>query len=201
MTDFNRDQVEFFLGTVRKYMQLRGNLSQKDLSEITGVGVSTISRFLNQKTHILDEQVIARIVAKLNIPLFEILDFIHEDYQAKFQRLVKFYKEQETTDKIGDDTDDATGSFRRGEKTETTRLYTEAQIGIGNGPKRTIPFGGEGSGQRRTDFSFAEKYQTLSPKQKVYVQSFLDLDEEGRDLVVDIGNSLINYFKQKGLEF
>lgn len=45
MTDFNRDQVEFFLGTVRKYMQLRGNLSQKDLSEITGVGVSTISRF------------------------------------------------------------------------------------------------------------------------------------------------------------
>jgi transcriptional regulator with XRE-family HTH domain len=182
-------------------MQLRGNLSQKDLSEITGVGVSTVSRFLNQKTHILDEQVIARIVAKLNIPLFEILDFIHEDYQAKFQRLVKFYKEQETTDKIGDDSEDVTGSFKRGEKTETTRLYTEAQIAIGNGPKRTIPFGGEGGGQRRTDFSFAEKYQTLSPKQKVYVQSFLDLDEEGRDLVVDIGNSLINYFKQKGLEF
>ncbi|MFZ4712686.1 MAG: helix-turn-helix domain-containing protein [Bacteriovoracaceae bacterium] len=201
MADFNREQVEFFLGTVRKYMQLRGNLSQKDLSELTGVGVSTISRFLNQKTHVLDEQVIARIVAKLNIPLFEILEFIHEEYQAKFQRLVKFYKEAETTDKIGEDAEDTTASFSRSDRTGTAKLATEARVSIGDGPKRTIPFGVEGTGSRKTDLTIGEKLQTLSPKQKVYLQSFLDLDTEGRDLVVDIGSSLFTYFKQKGLEF
>ena len=57
MTDFNREHLDTFLAVVRKYMQLRGNISQKDLAELTGIGVSTISRFLNQKTQILLEKI------------------------------------------------------------------------------------------------------------------------------------------------
>lgn len=197
MSGFNTEQIENFLGAVRKYMQLRGNLSQKDLSELTGVGVSTISRFLNRKTQVMDEQVIARIVAKLNIPLFEILEFIHEDYQGRFQRLVKFYKESESPDKIGED-DGETGTHEMG----TAKTSTQAKVSIGNGPKRTIPFHAEDVGPKnKSDLSISEKLQSLSPRQKAYMTSFLDLDMEGRDLVVDIGNSLFNYFKQKGLEF
>ena len=198
MSGFNNEQIENFLGAVRKYMQLRGNLSQKDLSELTGVGVSTISRFLNRKTQVMDEQVIARIVAKLNIPVFEILEFIQEDYQGRFQRLVKFYKDAESPDKIGEDDGEITAVPESG----TARVSTQAKVSIGNGPKRTIPFHAEDMGAKnKSDLSISEKLQSLSPRQKAYMTSFLDLDMEGRDLVVDIGNSLFNYFKQKGLEF
>jgi DNA-binding MurR/RpiR family transcriptional regulator len=49
MAEFKREKVEMFLGVVRKYMQVRGAMSQKDLAEQTDVGVSTMSRFLSQK--------------------------------------------------------------------------------------------------------------------------------------------------------
>ena len=41
MAEFNRDELQNFLGVVRKYMQVRGNLSQKDLADMTNIGVST----------------------------------------------------------------------------------------------------------------------------------------------------------------
>ena len=44
MINFSADFLENFLAVVRKYMQLRGGLTQKDLSEMTGVGISTMSR-------------------------------------------------------------------------------------------------------------------------------------------------------------
>jgi hypothetical protein len=53
----------------------------------------------------------------------------------------------------------------------------------------------------KSEVPISEKLQSLSPRQKAYLSSFLDLDMEGRDLIVDLGNSLFNYFKQKGLEF
>lgn len=196
--DFNRDHIENFLAIVRKYMSLRNNLSQKDLADMTGVGVSTLSRFLNQKTQVLDEQVIARIVAKLNIPLHEMIDFIHESYEAKFVRLVKFYKDQTETDKIGVDNGEENGDGEMG----SARIETKAQVKIGNGPTRTIPFAPEDQNKRmKSEVPISEKLQSLSPRQKAYLSSFLDLDMEGRDLIVDLGNSLFNYFKQKGLEF
>ena len=65
MAEFNSDKTDEFLGVVRKYMQVRGNLSQKDLAELTEVGVSTMSRFINRKTTDLNPQLIAKIVAKL----------------------------------------------------------------------------------------------------------------------------------------
>ena len=97
MAEFNRDYLAMFLGVIRKYMQVRGAMNQKDLAELTDVGVSTISRFLSQKTREMDPQLIAQIVAKLNIPIHEIIDFVEEEYTERFIRLVKFHKGEEVT--------------------------------------------------------------------------------------------------------
>ncbi len=79
MIHFDAEYTDMFLGVVRKYMQLRGGLSQKELAEQVNIGISTMSRFLNQKTKELDPQLIASIIAKLNIPLHEVIDFVEED--------------------------------------------------------------------------------------------------------------------------
>ena len=49
--------------------------------------------------------------------------------------------------------------------------------------------------------SIRDKLESLSPRQKAFMNDFLDLNVEGRDLVVDVGNNLFRYFKQKGMEF
>ena len=75
-------------------MQVRGAMSQKELAEQTDVGISTMSRFLSQKSTELNPQLIAKITAKLNIPLHEMIDFVEEDFADRFIRLVKFYKDE-----------------------------------------------------------------------------------------------------------
>jgi hypothetical protein len=195
MAQFNKDELTNFLGIVRKYMQVRGGLNQKELSEITDTSVSTISR----------PQLIAKLVAKLEIPLHEIIDFVEEDYTEKFKRLVRFYKDDEEGDpedldgdlgaelesgqKTPDPLDEAMGT------TGTARKTVNAKVRVG---KRTtnLPFIREEEG-----LSFKDKISRLSPRQKAYITDFLNLDVEGRDLVVDLGNSLFRYFKQKGVEF
>ena len=196
---FNVEKLEFFLETVRKYMLLRGNISQKDLAEETGIGVSTVSRLLNQKTKDIDEQVIARIVAKLNIPLHEIIDFIEEEYTPKFQRLVKFYKDSQDTDKLPEEPE-----FNGPNRTSgAAQRDVKAAVRGGSGSTRTMPISRDESTteKAKADMSIGEKLQQLSPRQRAYLTNFLDLDIEGRDLMVDLGNSLFSYFKQKGLEF
>src|SRR5690554_703843 len=173
-------------------MQLRGGLSQKELAEQVNVGISTMSRFLNQKTKELDPQLIASIVAKLNIPLHEVIDFVEEDSTTMFKKLVMFYKEQESADEKGGS--DELGAMEAGLKGEETRTQTRASIkGI------NVPFG-----ERRepeSNLSIREKLNRLSPRQKGFLTEFLDLDVEGRDLMVDIGNSLFRYFRQSGADF
>jgi transcriptional regulator with XRE-family HTH domain len=187
MIRFNIDYLDDFLGSVRKYMQMRGGLSQKDLAELTGASVSTMSRFLSKKTKDLDEQIIAQIVAKLNIPLHEIIDFIDEDHTAKFKKLVQFHKEAEGADTEDDVLADALGGSGGSASKGGSATITSG------GKKRNIPFGKEGG-------SIREKLESLSPRQKAYLQDFLDLDIEGKDLMVDIGNSLFRYFKHRGLD-
>ena len=53
-----------------------------------------MSRFLNLKTASVDEQLVANIIATLNIPLHEVIDGVSEDSTDTFKRLVFFYKEQ-----------------------------------------------------------------------------------------------------------
>ena len=223
MSQFHREKIGMFLGIVRKYMQMRGGLSQKDLSDITEVGVSTMSRFLNQKTADINPQLVAKIVAKLEIPLHEMIDFVEEGYADRFIRLVKFYKndgEEDTATRKDDDITPQeavamrTGAVSADEEdggdelddlaaalgpSGTAQRSAKGNISVG-GKKRTIAFHPDHDAPHSTS-SLKEKLASLSPRQKAYMTDFLNLDVESRDLIVDLGNSLFRYFKQKGMEF
>ncbi len=195
MVRFEQDHIEMFLNVVRKYMAIRGGLSQKDLAEKINVGISTMSRFLNQKTKEYDAQMIASIVAYLNIPLHEIIDFIAEDSTQTFKKLVSFYKENISEEDMqstesGDDVD----SFEQGLE-EPTKQTAQANI---KGVKMSF---GERREQSNENLSIRDKLNQLSPRQKGFLTDFLDLDVEGRDLIVDIGNQLFRYFKQGQANF
>lgn len=198
MIRFNQEEVEMFLGVIRKYMQIRGGLSQKDLAESIDVGISTMSRFINQKTKELDSQLIAKIVAFLEIPLHEIIEFVEEDSTANFKKLVSFYKESDALKNNKEQTETVDlNDLESSLDDNSTRFKTTASIkGI------NVPFGEkERRSQDQKNLSLREKLNQLSPRQKGFLTDFLDLDVEGRDLIVDIGNSLFRYFKQKSADF
>ena len=203
--EFNEDYLDQFLGIVRKYMQMRGQLSQKDLAEMTEVGVSTMSRFLNQKTNELNSQLIAKIVAKLDIPLHEMIDFVSEEFTDKFVRLVKFYKEEmHGARRKSRDSGMVAGERESDEFAETfeslgtAKRGTKAKVSVG-GKRNTIHFEADEKAKNSAK-SLREKLEGLSPRQKAYMTDFLNLDAESRDLIVDLGNALFRYFRQKGLE-
>lgn len=189
MIRFNPDFSENFLAVVRKYMQLRGGITQKELSEQMNVGISTMSRFLNLKTSSVDEQLVANIIATLNIPLHEIIDGVEEDSTDTFKRLVQFYKEQVSSDQNAANED------------ATRTQKTTATINVA-GRKQQMPFGEQQvSGQTRPETTIREKLETLSPRQKAYLNDFLNLDGNDRDLVVDLGDAIFRYFRQRNVEF
>ena len=191
MINFIPDEIDNFLATVRKYMQLRGGLSQKELAQKAGVGISTMSRFLNQKTKELDPQMIAKIVATLDIPLHEVIDFVAEESTSEFKRLISFLKGGEPAPRGGGDTE--MEAIESGLDSTSTRQKTSAHI---RGVKMNF-------GQREGDhdLSIKEKLNRLSPRQKGFLTDFLDLDVEGRDLIVDVSNALFRYFKQGDADF
>lgn len=155
MAEFKRQNLENFLSVVKKYMQLRGNLSQKDLADKTEIGVSTMSRFFSQKNVELNHQLIAKLVAILNIPSHEIIDFVEEDFSERFIRLVQFYKDN------------------------------QIEI-VPNNQNEPTPA--------------KNKLDNLTPRQKTFITEFLNLKMEERDLVVDLGNNLLQYFKMKDMQ-
>jgi transcriptional regulator with XRE-family HTH domain len=191
MIRFSSDFLENFLAVVRKYMQLRGGLTQKDLSEQMNVGISTMSRFLNLKTSSVDEQLVAKIIATLDIPLHEIIDGVEEDSTETFKRLVKFYRDQRAAEEKPRPVD--SGS-------QDTKLKTNATINVG-GRKQQVPFGETTGGVSRTEGTIREKLETLSPRQKAYLNDFLNLDGNDRDLIVDLGDAIFRYFRQRNVEF
>jgi transcriptional regulator with XRE-family HTH domain len=192
MIRFSSDFLENFLAVVRKYMQLRGGLTQKDLSEQMNVGISTMSRFLNLKTSSVDEQLVANIIATLGIPLHEIIDGIEEDSTDTFKRLVQFYKDQKVSEQKIED---------GGGRPQDSKTKTNATINVG-GRKQQMPFGETGPiGVTKTDTSIREKFETLSPRQRAYLNDFLNLDVNDRDLIVDLGDAILRYFRQRNVEF
>lgn len=205
MAQFNKDNLDLFLGAVRKYMQLRGPMTQRELAEVTDTGVSTMSRFLNQQTQEMNPNLIANITAKLNIPLHEIVDFVEEEYMEQFARLVKFYKGEESAGA----TSTSVGQAAGGESSTTEPVeeaFVEALQSGGSqqnattkikvGAKTTtLNYRDEGDGQLR------DKLRRLSLKQKGFLNEFLNLDTDGRDLVADVGRNIISYLKQKGIDF
>jgi transcriptional regulator with XRE-family HTH domain len=199
MINFNQEFLEMFLGVVRKYMQIRGGLSQKDLAVKVNVGISTMSRFLNQKTKELDPQLIASIVARLNIPLHEIIDFVAEESTPMFKKTVMLYKDEQSADQsLGTPSEKEMDSFERSLDDSSTRTKTTANI---RGVK--VPFGERRSEDRRgnQNKSTGEKLAELTARQKGFLTEFLDLDMDGKDLVVSTGEVIIKYLNRKPLEF
>lgn len=203
MIQFTPDFLENFLSIVRKYMQLRGGLTQKELSEMTNVGISTMSRFLNLKTAQVDAQLVANIIATLNIPLHEIIDGVEEESTNTFKSLVQFYKEHRTSNGPTNpqETDEAMAESLGGH--DRTRTKTTASINIG-GKKQSMSFGEADSNpprQMSAQMNLRDKLQTLSPRQKAYITEFLDLDLADRDLVVDLGDAVFRYIRQRAVNF
>lgn len=202
MAEFKRNKIEMFLGVTRKYMQVRGAMSQKELAEQTDVGISTMSRFLSQKSTELNPQLIAKITAKLNIPLHEMIDFVEEDFADRFIRLVKFYKDELSEDSIeaeelSDSAPDAgTQKTLNPNATSERRLVDEDR----REATREILKEGKSSQRDRSDKSIREKLESLTPRQRAFMTEFLNLKLEERDLIVDVGNNMFQYFKMKGMD-
>ena len=194
MAEFKREKVEMFLGVVRKYMQVRGAMSQKDLAEQTDVGVSTMSRFLSQKSTELNPQLIAKITGKLNIPLHEMIDFVEEDFADRFIRLVKFYKDELKDGEFDPNDLAATGSSSPSDSTERETVRSE-QV-----ESRTANQRKEDKMKTNAELSIREKLESLTPRQRAFMTEFLNLKLEERDLIVDLGNNLFQYFKMKGMD-
>jgi transcriptional regulator with XRE-family HTH domain len=221
MAYFHRDKLEMFLGVIRKYMQVRGQLSQKELAELAGVGVSTMSRFLSMKTSELNPQLIAKITAKLNIPLHEMIDFVDEDSADDFIRHVKFFKEEAALNaplpevrSLGEEDPTMTMTMTKEVPAPdfeeevldtlapgggTAKRNATARVNVG-GKKRNISFEADNESPN-SELSIREKLESLSPRQKGFMSDFLNLDMEGRDLMVDIGASLLRYFRHDGKDF
>lgn len=215
MKEFNMEYLDHFLGVVRKYMQIRGNLSQKDLSETIEIGVSTISRFLNKKSSEVNPQLIAKIVSTLKIPLSEIIDFVDIEYESRFKRLVQFYGHELPQNPSGTDSSSQILEGPSGKETfgqnhqpsyQTTPTHS-TDLGRQGSAQRTVTANismGPGQVKRSIHFeksqdevSLIDGYQALTPRQKAYITDFFNLDVEGKDLIVDLGNSLFRYFRQK----
>lgn len=215
MAQFRKDQLEMYLGIVRKYMQVRGPMSQKDLAEATDTGVSTMSRFLNLQTKELNPQLIAKITAYLAIPLHEIIDFVEEGFTEQFIRLVKFYKGDDTAAAEMTQTQQATQPDLSGGAEDEDDLLAEAlddQVPSAGGSQRgfdasvrignkrvTMPFREESDQHAGSELK--DKLKRLSLKQKGFLNEFLNLDSDGRDLVADVGRNIITYLRQKGIDF
>jgi len=194
MAEFKREKVELFLGVTRKYMQVRGAMSQKDLAEQTDVGVSTMSRFLSQKSTELNPQLIAKITAKLNIPLHEMIDFVEEDFADRFIRLVKFYKDEL---KDGEFDPNDLGINAEANSPTINAKETKPAESFDNRSASQIK---EDKVKSKSDLSIREKLESLTPRQRAFMTEFLNLKLEERDLVVDLGNNLFQYFKMKGMD-
>ncbi len=199
MVRFENDHLDMFLGVVRKYMQLRGGLSQKDLAEKVDVGISTMSRFLNQKTKELDPQLIAAIVARLSIPLHEIIDFVSEDSTALFKKMVTLYKDNDSAEEEVEASapQDDMDSFEQSLDEDNTQTRTKTTANI-RGVK--VPFGERAEERRQGYKSTGEKLSELTARQKGFLSDFLDLDMDGKDLVVSAGDVIIKYLNRKQFE-
>jgi transcriptional regulator with XRE-family HTH domain len=206
MATFHKEHFEQFLGIVRKYMQVRGPLSQKELADLIDVSESALSRFINQKTGEISSSLVARITAVLQIPLHEIIDFIDVDHEDKFRRDVRYFSGEKnilSQDEIPRDEGEDIKPFQHENTLKRTFQERRApkqewDAGLNFKGSRGQPLAGTMSSAVSNDQTLLTQIEDLSPRQKSFMVDFLNSNMEHRDLMVDIGNYLMIYFRQKG---
>jgi transcriptional regulator with XRE-family HTH domain len=193
MIRFKSDFLEVFLAVFNKYRTIKG-LSQKEVSEMVGVHESKLSRFLTFKTSNVDEQMVANIIAILDLPLREVIDGVEDESADSFISLVQFYKDQKLTEQRVSARDDV------GRPGADAKTKTHATINIG-GSRQKMPFGETMTGQVKTELTLRDKLEALSPSHKAFMSDFLNLNGNDRDLMVNMGNILLSVFKQRDVKF
>lgn len=193
MQEFNIKYLDHFLGIVKKYMHMRGPYSQKELAEMVDVGVSTMSRFINKKTTDLNSQLIAAIVAKLNIPLNEVIDFVDESYEEQFKRLVQFKRNDGAPPVQGEE---------GGDKNEQqNKTNTASNSGVSSVTHSTAATASPGTSPQKktsaTQEGLREKLKGLSLRQRKFLEEFVNLGIDERDLIVDVADKMFVYFKDR----
>jgi signal recognition particle GTPase len=161
-----------------------------------------MSRFLSQKSTELNPQLIAKITAKLDIPLHEMIDFVDEEFSERFVRLVKFYKD-ELNEGLEPNIEEL--------EAEAKKKTPEKEVTKESSKEKTTEEKTEKKNEETTkenkaplskgEQSIREKLESLTPRQRAFMTEFLNLNLEERDLVVDLGNNLFQYFKMKGMNF
>ncbi len=193
MIRFKSDFLEVFLAVFNKYRTIKG-FSQKEVSEMVGVHESKLSRFLTFKTSNVDEQLVANIIATLDLPLREVIDGVEDDSADDFIDLVQFYKDQKLTEQRASSREDV------GRPGADAKTKTHATINIG-GSRQKMPFGETMTGQVKTELTLRDKLEALSPSHKAFMSDFLNLNGNDRDLMVNMGNILLSVFKQRDVKF
>lgn len=193
MIRFKSDFLEVFLAVFNKYRTIKG-LSQKEVSEMVGVHESKLSRFLTFKTSNVDEQMVANIIAILDLPLREVIDGVEDESADSFISLVQFYKDQKLTEQRSSAREDV------GRPGADAKTKTHATINIG-GSRQKMPFGETMTGQVKTELTLRDKLEALSPSHKAFMSDFLNLNGNDRDLMVNMGNILLSVFKQRDVKF
>lgn len=186
MAQFYEEKTELFIAVVRKYMLLHGNLTQKDLAELTRIGVSTMSRFLSKETKSLNSDLIAKIVAKLEIPMAEIIDFVQEEYEAEFKRLVKFHKGEDTTLSSPSIESESPGALApSGESVDQYKA-----TGVKARPTEKVSESPKSPASDESRLSTKSTFEPVTTFQKQFMTWFFKLDDVEKKTIIDMAISL-----------
>jgi transcriptional regulator with XRE-family HTH domain len=189
MIHFNNEFLTLFPFAVRKYMAIRGIKTQKELSEKSGVNETALTRLLRMSDpNRIDEDQVAIIMAALNISISEVADGVQEGSEAFLRKLIELYKVQPNSD-----APEETGPDERNEGVQKA----QASIKVG-GRSQQVQFGEvAGTGSRTQMIELQEKWDALPFKHRDYVMSFMKLDINERDLLIDIGSTFFKYLEHR----
>jgi hypothetical protein len=129
---------------------------------------------------------------------------VEENFADEFIRLVKFYKGEDALaredspvmpESVSPD-EQADDDFAEALGAGTAKQDVQARVMVGGRPNKVVFEAGG-----KEEVGIKDKIKTLTARQKGFLNDFLSLDSDGRDLVVDIGKNIISYLRQKGIEF
>ena len=81
MVQLKKDELSNFMDVVKKYAKVRKTL--------TYVGTVKVNRFYKAKKKELTPKLVGEIMKLMSIPIYEVIDFIEDDYADKFISIMR----------------------------------------------------------------------------------------------------------------